>query len=66
MNRKQNQQTELLCACNGLKCDGICREQHLYRPRFANPKAATKGAVSRTQWADKCPSAYEKPVYYRA
>lgn len=34
----------LLCACNGLKCNGICRETHLYR--------------KRTNGLDKCPSAY--------
>jgi hypothetical protein len=34
----------LFCACNGLKCNGICRETNLYR--------------KRTNGMDKCPSAY--------
>ncbi|KKN37094.1 hypothetical protein LCGC14_0767080 [marine sediment metagenome] len=71
---KQNQ--ELLCACNGLKCAGICRETHLHRPRFTNPTAkainkskATKDVPVRKQWAEKCPEAYtndQKPNHYRS
>lgn len=33
----------LLCACNGLPCDGICRATNLYRER---------------KDLDRCPSAY--------
>ncbi len=69
--RKVNQQSQnpnrvLLCACGtGIKCDGICRELHLYRPRLANPaakKADKKAEPVRTQWAEKCPESYEQPV----
>jgi len=34
---------EILCACNGKPCKGVCREKHLYRKR---------------KWADRCPSAF--------
>lgn len=66
--RKPKMQSQLFCACgNGLKCEGICREQHLYRARYASPMIKTKAAKSfvpatRTQWADKCPESYEIPV----
>ena len=57
---KQKQSQELFCACNGLKCDGICRELHLYRERFAGVKGDSRGTPVNRQWAEKCPSAYEK------
>jgi len=55
---KDNQ--ELFCACNGLKCAGICRELHLHRERMANPKVTAKGAKITKSWAEKCPEAYTK------
>lgn len=57
-----NPQTEkqLFCACNGLKCDGICRELHLNRPRFANPKTKKNNIALSIAWAKRCPEAYEK------
>ena len=58
--RKPKQNQELFCACNGLKCAGICRELHLYRKRMANPKVAAKGAKITKSWAEKCPEAYTK------
>ena len=56
---KSKDDRKLLCACGG-RCEGVCREQHLHRPRFANPKATAKGAIGQTQWAKRCPSAYEE------
>jgi len=49
----------LLCACNGLACEGVCREQHLHRPRVANPTATKKEADVVKSWAAKCPEAYK-------
>ena len=60
----EKQVQELFCSCNGLKCDGICRETHLNRPRFANPKPK-KNVPLNKMWAEKCPEAYEQPVNYR-
>ena len=60
----EKQVPKLLCSCNGLKCDGICRATHLNRPRFANPKPKKNVPVNK-QWAEKCPEAYEQPVNYR-
>ena len=62
---KPNQQQipKLFCACNGLTCAGICREQHLYRKRIANPKATAKGAIGVKSWTDppnQCSEAYTK------
>lgn len=51
----------LLCASGG-KCEGICREEHLHRPRYAGVKAGVKderGQSGQSQWAERCPSAYE-------
>ena len=65
-DKRPNQQTkpkqdqELLCACGG-KCEGICREQHLYRERTANPTAKAKGAVGIKSWTNppnQCPESY--------
>ncbi len=37
-----------LCACNGDKCEGSCRDEHLHRKRnWTNPK-------------DTCPAAFKK------
>ena len=56
-----NQNDNLMCACgNNLKCEGICREQHLYRPRYTNSTIKKDVGVSKS-WADKCPEAYELP-----
>lgn len=45
--------TKYYCACNGLLCNGICRQTHLGRKRdWAEPK-------------DKCPSAYTKESYHK-
>jgi len=49
----------MLCACTGLMCEGICRELHLHRPRFANPTAKKDAAVN-TSWTTKCPESYHK------
>lgn len=38
---------QIMCACNGKKCDGECRKEHLHRKR---------------DWADRCPAAYDKEV----
>lgn len=39
---------KILCACNGLECEGICRQNHLHHKRdWAIPK-------------DRCPAAYCK------
>ena len=55
------QNDNLICACgNGLKCEGICREQHLHRPRMANPTVKKDAGVPKS-WADKCPESYELP-----
>ena len=73
-NYRQNpiQDQELLCACTGTSCEGICKEQHLHRPRYAisiKPKGKESESAVREQWAEKCPEAYYKtqnPVHYRA
>ena len=66
---KQQQDQELMCACGSdVKCEGICRELYLHRPRMANPTAKKDTGVQKS-WADKCPEAYELPkkeVHYRA
>lgn len=49
------QQTEILCACNGLKCEGICRELYLDKPRITKSKTG-----SPVVWSKRCPEAYEK------
>lgn len=61
---RNQQEPELFCACNSLKCDGICRELHLNRPRFANPTAKKDSGVKK-MWTEKCPEAYEKATNYR-
>ena len=55
-HNKQNK--ELLCACNGLACEGVCRETHLNRPRLANPTAKNQMPLVKS-WAKRCPEAYE-------
>ena len=59
-SRKPSVQNDdnLLCACTGLACEGVCRETHLHRPRFANPMAKKDTGVQKS-WAEKCPEAYK-------
>jgi len=57
--RVERQESELLCASGG-RCEGICREQHLNRPRFAGVKMPKNPNEKRKPWAERCPSAYEK------
>ena len=52
------QNDNLLCACTGLACEGVCRETHLHRPRYANPMAKKDTDVKKS-WAEKCPEAYK-------
>ena len=67
--KPKQQDQELMCACgSNVKCDGICRELYLHRPRMTNPMVKTKqaknyiaGVQKNKNWADRCPSAYEKP-----
>jgi len=59
--RDTQNEDELLCACTGLKCEGICRKLHLHRPRFASPTAKNTGKTANmkpTQWAKRCPESY--------
>jgi len=52
-NSEQKVVKNLLCACNGLPCKGLCHEKNLYRKR-------------KNKDLDMCPSAYEKePKYER-
>jgi hypothetical protein len=65
---KNQPKAELQCASGG-KCEGICRELHLHKPRYAGVKSSKKGDSRGTpvpsQWAERCPSAHEKPNRYR-
>ena len=58
MRNRSKQDDNLLCACNGLACEGVCRETHLHRPRLANPTAKNQTPL-RKSWAKRCPEAYE-------
>lgn len=69
MKRKQKLITTILFCASGGKCDGICRRLYLKKPRYAGVKSSKKGDSRGTpaspQWAERCPSAYEKPEHYR-
>jgi len=41
--------SRVFCSCNGRKCDGVCREKHLYRRRDI----------------DRCPAAYDVDEFGR-
>ncbi len=51
--QKPAQESELMCACTGGKCEGICRTEHLHRERSAKPKSKEKiNSAIRTSWTN--------------
>lgn len=66
-NQQKPQKSELMCACTGTKCEGICRTTHLHRERYANPTKPNSrekiNSAIRTSWTNPpntCPESYSK------
>lgn len=62
--QKPTQEPELMCACTGTLCEGICRTTHLHRPRYAMPvksKSKDQNSAIRQSWTNppnQCPESY--------
>ena len=57
---------DLLCACNGAKCDGVCRKHNLNRKRVGLVDGRRLDKNGNPVYINKptniCPNAYEEYV----